>query len=143
MKEVLAYPGCFVCGKQNAHGLQAKFYYDGDKAVTEVVATKAFEGYKGICHGGIVASLLDEVMIKAILARNVYSVTAEMTVRFKRPVHTGEKIHLVGRVTGTRGRHFTTEGEAMGEDGLLFATATGTYLEARPTLKDELTRSEE
>ncbi len=141
MKEVLAYPGCFVCGGQNAHGLKARFLYDGERAVTEVTATAAFEGYKGIFHGGVVASLLDEVMIKAILARDRYAVTAEMTVRYRLPIRTGDKVRFVGKVISNKGRLFTTEGEAVGEDGTLYASASGTYLEAKLTLKETLLQS--
>ena len=75
MKEVAKYPHCFVCGDQNVHGLKAKFFFDGEKAFTEVTADGSFEGYRGIYHGGIIATLLDEVMIKAILAQPVTAVT--------------------------------------------------------------------
>jgi len=141
MEEVLSYPGCFVCGGKNLHGLKAKFLYDGENAFAEFIATESFEGYKGIFHGGIVASLLDEVMIKTILARNIFAVTAEMTVRFRHPIRTGERIRFVGRVTESKGRLFSTEGEAVGDDGTIYATATGIYLEAKPNLKDELLQS--
>ena len=102
------------------------------------MATTEFEGYKGIFHGGVIASLLDEVMIKAILARDLYTVTAEMTVRFQLPVHTGDRIRLLGRITSHKGRMYRTEGSAIGDDGQVFATATGVYLEAKKELKDEL-----
>jgi uncharacterized protein (TIGR00369 family) len=141
MREVLSYPGCFVCGHKNLHGLKAKFYYDGEKAYTEFVASESFEGYKGIFHGGIVASLLDEVMIKAILACDVFAVTAEMTIRFRQPIRTGESIRFVGRIIGEKGRLYSTEGEAIGADGTVYATATGTYLEAKPKLRAELRQS--
>ena len=141
MKEVLSYPGCFVCGGKNLHGLKAKFLYDGEKAFTEFIATESFEGYKGIFHGGIVASLLDEVMIKAILARDIFAVTAEMTVRYHHPIRTGERTRFVGKVVDAKGRLYSTEGEAVGEDGTVYASATGRYLEAKPELKNELLQS--
>ncbi len=141
MKEVSKYSNCFVCGDCNQHGLQARFYYDGDKAVSEVVAAEAFEGYRGIYHGGIVSTLLDEVMIKAILAEDIYAVTAEMTVRFVAPVKTGDKLTFTGRVTKSKGRMYFTEGKATGEDGQVFASATGKYIEARPELKQVLVQS--
>ena len=141
MQEVAKYKHCFVCGDQNPIGLKARFYFDGTQAVTEVDADRIFEGYKGIFHGGIIATLLDEVMIKALLAKDIFAVTAEMTVKFKRPVRTGDKIKFVGRETGHRGRLYETEGEALGSDGVPFATATGKYLEAKPALKAELSES--
>jgi uncharacterized protein (TIGR00369 family) len=143
MKEIISYPGCFVCGGRNVHGLQAKFHLEGEQAVSEIMATTEFEGYKGIFHGGVVASLLDEVMVKAILAQDVFAVTAEMTVRYIKPVRIGERIRFIGRIISHRGRHYTTEGEAVGEDGARYATATGIYLEAKSGLKQELITSAE
>ncbi|MEW5795614.1 MAG: PaaI family thioesterase [Candidatus Zixiibacteriota bacterium] len=141
MKEIIRYGGCFVCGDQNKFGLQAKFFDNNGEAVTDVVASPAFEGYYGIYHGGVLASLLDEVMIKAILARGVFAVTAEMTVRFRRPVSIGEKLKITGRIVSRKGRVYATEGTAAGSDGTVFATAIGTYLEAREDLKSRLVRS--
>jgi len=141
MKEIMKYSGCFVCGDQNRAGLKAKFYEQDGVVVTDLVADQAFEGYRGIYHGGVLATLLDEVMIKAILARGVFAVTAEITVRFRNPVPIGGKLRLTGRVLQSRGRLYTTEGEAIGVDGTVFATASGTYLEARDELKSKLVQS--
>ncbi len=141
MKEVLKYSGCFVCGDKNEIGLKAKFYYDGSKAFAKVVAAENFEGYNGIYHGGIISTLLDEVMIKAILAEDIYAVTAEMTIRFLKPVQIGEKLEFSGKVVKNKGRIYITEGEVKNEDGEIFATASGKYIEADQTLKDTLMKS--
>lgn len=141
MKEVLKYENCFVCGDKNHHGLKARFFFDGRQAVTEIIAGDEFEGYRGIFHGGIISSLLDEVMIKAILADEIYAVTAEMTIRYVAPARTGDHIKFTGKVTERRGKLFITEGQAVGENGQLLATATGKYLEAGPQLREELKKS--
>ncbi len=143
MKEVQKYSRCFVCGDKNEGGLKARFYYDGKQTASEINAAERFEGYRGIFHGGIISTLLDEVMIKAVLALNKYAVTAEMTVRFLQPVRTGDKIRLVGRVTNSKGRVFFTEGQAEGENGQVFATAVGKYIEADEKLKATLMNSVE
>ena len=141
MEEIAAYKGCFVCGQENVDGLKAKFVYDGERALTEIVANQKFEGYKGIYHGGILATLLDEVMIKAVLAHGVFAVTAEMTLRYKRPVNTGERIRFIGRVVSHKGRLYQTEGEALGDDGRPYAVATGICIEAKPELRGKLAES--
>ncbi len=143
MKEIVSYKKCFVCGLQNAGGLKARFLFDGTQAFTEMTASEQFEGYQGIYHGGILATLLDEVMIKAILARGIFAVTAELTVRFKRPVTTGDRIRFSGKVTSVKGRLYATEGEAVGDDERPYATATGLYMEAKPELRDRLKTSVE
>jgi len=143
MKEILKYPGCFVCGDKNITGLKARFFLEGNQAVTEVSALEQFEGYRGIYHGGVLSALLDEVMIKAILALGRFPVTAEMTVRFLKPVRTGEKIKLFGKVAKCKGRMFLTEGRATGDSGQVVATASGKYIEADPDLKQTLINSVE
>lgn len=140
MDEVVKYSGCFVCGDQNPVGLNARFHYDGEKAVSEVIADRRYEGYRDILHGGIISTMLDEVMIKAILAEDIYAVTAEMTVRFLAPVHTGDRLVFTGWVSNHKGRMYFTEGEArVGNKPV--ATAQAKYLEARPELQKLLKES--
>ena len=143
MKEVMKYKNCFVCGDQNIHGLKAKFYFDGEKAFTEVPAEDCFEGYKGIYHGGVTAALLDEVMIKAILALGIYVVTAEMTVKYLKPVPVGERLTFTGKQTKNKGKLYFCVGEVTGQDGTVYAAASGKYIEARPGLKPQLMNSNE
>ncbi|MFQ5499082.1 MAG: PaaI family thioesterase [Candidatus Zixiibacteriota bacterium] len=138
MKEIIKYPNCFVCGERNAHGLKARFYQEEQSAVTEVVATDSHEGYRGIYHGGVLSALLDEVMVKAILAVDRYAVTAELTVRFRLPVFVGDRLRCVGRIVRHKGRMYLTEGEAVRDDGAIVATASGKYIEADDALRERL-----
>lgn len=141
MKEIAAYKKCFVCGRENEIGLKAVFHFDGEKALSEITAGEAFEGYRGIYHGGIISTMLDEVMIKAILAIDRVAVTAEMTIKYHKPVRTGDKLLFSGKVTRKRGRLFLTEGFVAGDDGSLYASATGKYIEVKERLRDELLTS--
>ena len=138
MKEVAKYSKCFVCGDKNEIGLQVKFFADETHAIGEYTAQEQFQGYHGILHGGITASLLDEIMIKAVYALDVVAVTAEMTVRYKKPVKTGDRLTLTGKVLAKRGRFFSTSGEARRADGELVATATGKYLVVSADFQAEL-----
>ncbi|MEA2030239.1 MAG: PaaI family thioesterase [candidate division Zixibacteria bacterium] len=141
MKEIPKYSNCFVCGDKNIHGLAARFYYDGSQAITEVVATEQFEGYRDIYHGGIISTLLDEVMIKAILAEERFALTAEITVRFLKPVRIGDKLTFIGKVVKSKGRVFITEGEVKNSQDEICATAAGKYLEAQAGLRQDLMKS--
>lgn len=143
MKEVSKYSHCFVCGDQNPIGLKAKFMFDGEQAITELTADERFEGYRGIYHGGIISALLDEVMIKAILAEDIFAVTAEMTVRYHRPARVGDHLTFTGKKTTRKGRLYVTEGAVTTQNGDVLATATGKYIEAKGDFKDELTNSVE
>jgi uncharacterized protein (TIGR00369 family) len=141
MQEIARYSGCFVCGDKNRIGLQARFYFQDNRAVAEYTAQKNFEGYLDVLHGGITASLLDEVMIKALLARGIYSMTVELTVKFHKAVMVGQKLLLEGCVEKEKGRLFVTKGEARLENGEIAATASGKYLQVKEDMKSVLTRS--
>jgi acyl-coenzyme A thioesterase PaaI-like protein len=82
-------------------------------------------------------------MIKAVLASNKFVVTAEMTVKYKLPVKVGERLKFIGIVRKEKGRLFFTEGSAVGEDGIVYATATGKYILATDELKEQLMKSDD
>ena len=138
MDEIIKYSGCFVCGDENPHGLRIPFHYDHGQAIAEYVAEDKYQGYKGIFHGGLVATLLDEIMAKAVLAQKRYCMTVEMKIRFRSAIHLGTKLRLTARVTTDRGRLVETAGELTGPDGTVHATATGKYLEAASRLDNIL-----
>lgn len=138
MEEIIKYSGCFVCGDENPDGLRIHFHYDSGQAIAEYVADDKFQGYKGIFHGGLVATLLDEIMAKAVLAQKRYCMTVEMNVRFRKAIPIGTKLRLTARVTADRGRLLETAGELRGLDGVVHASATGKYLEATTKLDNIL-----
>jgi len=143
MREIAKYSGCFVCGDDNAVGLGAKFYFDETTrtAVCDITADESYAGYKHIFHGGITATLLDEIMIKALLAEDIFVVTAEMAVRFKRPVFTGDRLRFEGRSVGRKGVLYLTEGRAVNDKGETVATANGKYVRPATDLAAKLMES--
>ena len=141
MKEIAKYSGCFVCGERNKIGLKAKFFFENDRAITECIAERQFEGYRDVFHGGIISTLLDEVMIKALLYKNIYSVTVELNLRFHKIVTIGQKLNFMGCLEKKRGRLYLTRGEAKNENGELVASATGKYLEVKENMRSMLSES--
>jgi uncharacterized protein (TIGR00369 family) len=123
---------CFVCGPDNPEGLRLEFRMDRERgeAGTDVVFPARFQGWEGIVHGGLLATVLDEAMIKAAWARGQRSVTGEITVRYLKPARTGEAYRLKGRVTGTRGKIILAESELLGEGGEAVARASGRLFKA-------------
>ena len=101
---------CFACGAANQHGLKLTFSYDGDAYVTTFIADPHFQGYEGIVHGGILATVLDEVMARLVWEKAGPAATAKLEVRYKRPAPTGQPIIVRGWITGERrkGRAFIT-----------------------------------
>jgi len=83
---------CFACGKENHHGLKLSFNYSKGRLTTEFTPSKKFQGYKDIIHGGIITTVLDEVMIQAAIAEGMVPVTAEINIRFKEPLMSNEEV---------------------------------------------------
>lgn len=117
---------CFACGPANPVGLKLVFQVDRElrSARTTVTLAEHFNGWKGVAHGGIVSTLLDETMIYACGSLGWLSVTGEITVRFRKPVPTELPLLVEGFVLEDRGRFFTAEGRISLEDQVL-AVSTG------------------
>jgi acyl-coenzyme A thioesterase PaaI-like protein len=141
MKEITKYSGCFVCGDRNEVGLDARFFYDGRKAICDIEADEKYAGYKHIFHGGITSTLLDEVMIKSLLAQNLIVVTAELTVRFRKPVYCGDRLHFEGWQVDRRGPLYLTAGRAVNQNGDIVAEASGKYIAPDSSLAVQLRES--
>ncbi len=141
MKEIVRYSGCFVCGEDNDIGLKAKFYFKDGKAITEYITRRKFEGYQNVFHGGIISTLLDEVMIKALLAQDIFTMTVEITVKFRKIVSIGEKLFFEGELDKQKGKLIFTKGLVKTKNGDIVASATGKYLKVNENLKKELLQS--
>jgi uncharacterized protein (TIGR00369 family) len=130
---------CFACGTLNVHGIGLVLHAGDDRCWTELVLPARFEGWEGMAHGGIVCTILDEVMAWALVDHDVWGVTARMTVEFKRPVPIGRRIRGEGRVLQVRRRLVDAEGLILdAEDGSLLARAEATFVGAPEAKKREL-----
>lgn len=92
-------------------------------------------------HGGIISTILDEVMIKAILAGSRLAVTAELTIRFIAPVPVGTELRFTGRILHEKGKLITTSGDVQDSLGTRYAEAAGKYILAGPDLAARLRQS--
>ena len=118
---------CFVCGRGNPDGLRLEFHKgpSGEEMMAEVVFPSHLQGWQGTVHGGLLATVLDEVMVQAAVAAGTPSVTAEITVRYKQPASTGVAYTLSGRVLTARGRVLAAEAKVCDASGQVYAQATG------------------
>jgi uncharacterized protein (TIGR00369 family) len=120
---------CFVCGQDNPHGLRLVFAYPQPGcAETELVIPERFSGWERLTHGGLLATLLDEAMAHACLHSAGNAVTAEITVRFLKPVEVGQSVRVRGRVLEVKGRVVQTQGEILNPEGQPAARATARFL---------------
>lgn len=117
---------CFVCGIANPFGLQLSFYQTGKEEVTaEYTVPEHYQGYPGVVHGGIVASMLDEITGRAHMGCDPprFMYTARLEVRYRRNVPVGQPLRLVGRAGKSRGRTAAASGVIYDVEGNVLAEA--------------------
>jgi acyl-coenzyme A thioesterase PaaI-like protein len=130
---------CFACGTLNSGGLGLVMHIEPGRSWTTVTLDRRFEGWEGVAHGGILCTILDEVMAWALVGADNWGVTARMSVDFRRPVEIGREIRAEGWTTAGRRRLVDTAGRIVDPvDGTILATATGRYVAASEARKQEL-----
>lgn len=129
---------CFACGGTNPIGMRLRIEVGDGFAQTTWTAGEDFVGWSDKLHGGIIATLLDEVMAWSASSFDAWAVTAEMSIRYRSPVAPGEELTARGRVVERRRRIYEVRGEVVAADGRMVADASGRYLGAAPSAKAEL-----
>jgi uncharacterized protein (TIGR00369 family) len=125
--------GCFVCGTSNPHGLQLKFRCEDGEIRADFRPKPHHAGYKGMVHGGVTASALDEAMFWAgAYAKKQFHVSAELIIRYHQKIEVDRDYRLVARVARQLRQVCLTEAEVRDSDGERCATATGKYFPMRP-----------
>jgi acyl-coenzyme A thioesterase PaaI-like protein len=121
---------CIVCGQGNPNGLRISYSKEANGEITAVWnPTSNWEGFSGIVHGGIVSTVLDEAMSKAVAANCGEALTAELRVRFRHPVCSGRAYLLRGWVVDRKRRRIITEGTITTSDGTEHARAWAVFLQ--------------
>ena len=126
---------CFGCGRLNTEGLRLRFFVreDGPGLWTAWTPEARHEGFTGIAHGGIITTVLDEVMGWAIFQRGLWAVTGRLSVTFRQPVEIGVGTRAVAWIAGEHGRKIDVVGELRREgDGVLLAQAEAMFIQVRP-----------
>ena len=124
---------CFGCGQANQMGLHLEFLLAEDHSVVSLpIIPDTFEGPTGYLHGGIIATLLDETMSKAIRAGGFTAMTRQMEVNYLRPVPSGAPLRLEGRLASTEGRKHWAEAKILNAEGATLAEGKGLFIEVRP-----------
>jgi uncharacterized protein (TIGR00369 family) len=124
------YGNCFVCGEKNSGGLRLNFELDKEKKTLQTifVPSPTYQGWDGIVHGGIISTLLDEVMAKLVYELGYQAVTASLEVRFKKPALILEPLRVCGEIMDVSKRLIKAKAHIVKEDGTFLATGTSTFL---------------
>lgn len=130
MRELPHTHSCFVCGEANPLGLKLRFETDGQRVRARFTPGEAHIGFKQVVHGGLLATVLDEIMVWACAVRTRrFAFCAEMNVRFVRSVRPREELVVTGElVADRRGRIFEAKSAVANVTGELVVEATGKYV---------------
>jgi uncharacterized protein (TIGR00369 family) len=120
---------CFGCSPNNPSGLQLRFFSNGEKLVSRLRVPKHLSGWDHIVHGGVIATMLDEIMGWAALhLLKKMTLTKAITVKFLKPVYVEEDIRIEGRPYELKGdREAVMQGFLYNKDDELCAKATGNF----------------
>lgn len=102
-------PACIVCGPKNPKGLQIAFQRRADTICADWIPTSDWEGLPETIHGGIIATVLDEAMSKAVVARRWEALTVDLRIRFRGRISPGERLQVRGWVIERQKRKISAE----------------------------------
>jgi acyl-coenzyme A thioesterase PaaI-like protein len=107
---------------------------DHGRAEGRVTLGKPHEGPPGLVHGGVVATLLDHLLARAVRAAGRGGLTATLTVRFRRPVRLGVPLLATAEIDTADGRRTTARARLVEENdpGTTLAEAEGLFVALRP-----------
>jgi len=125
---------CFACGANNPDGMRLRFVYDDERDyfVCRFRLGKRYTGPPGHCHGGIIATILDEAMGKVNKLRHVIALTSEITVRYLKPVPLKQPLLVESREVRVKGRKHINMAEILNERGEVLARSRGLFVAIDP-----------
>jgi len=133
MKELPHTHSCFVCGESNPHGLKLRFHTDGRVVTTRFCPRPEHIGFKGVVHGGVTATVLDEIMVWAcVVATRKFAFCAELDVRYLKPLLPDEDFMVTSELVADRkGRMFEAQAQVANSAGEVLVQAAGKYMPIR------------
>ena len=123
-----AHPFCYVCSASNPMGLALRYTPAADGSVSATfLGNCALEGYSGMLHGGVVATLLDGAMTNCLFARGIRALTADLRVRYRSPVLAAEELTVRAWVESSWHELFNLQAE-LTQAGQIKARAEGKFM---------------
>ena len=118
------FPNCFVCGQDNPYGLQLKFSLHKGKSKTTFKGEKTHLGYENMVHGGIISAILDDAIIWALYAaKETFGLTAELKVRFLKPVPINKEFIIQGEILEDKGKLLIGKSTLKDKNDKIYAKA--------------------
>lgn len=127
---------CFVCGVENQHGLHLRFYLNDNQEIeAPIMIPEMYQGYPGMAHGGIIASILDETAGRMFLldtSEDRIMVTSKLEIRYHKPVPVETKLKAYGTVKEDRGKVAFCQSRIVDSTGELLASAEAVFVRVPP-----------
>jgi uncharacterized protein (TIGR00369 family) len=125
---------CFCCGLDNPDGMHLKFTLDEARQtfVCRFRLSTRYTGPPGHCHGGIIATILDDAMGKVNKLHQVIALTKEMTVEYLKPVPLHKPLRVEGREVNVEGRIHINTAEILNEKNEVLARSKGIFIAIDP-----------
>jgi uncharacterized protein (TIGR00369 family) len=125
---------CFACGKNNPDGMHLRFTYDEERDcfISRFRLGKRYTGPPGHCHGGIIATILDEAMGKVNKLRHVIALTSEITIQYLKPVPLNKPLRVESREVKVTGRQHVNMAEILNRKGEVLASGRGVFIAIDP-----------
>ncbi len=124
---------CFACGKNNPIGLHLTFKFDGERIFANKILSREYEGYENTVHGGIISTMLDEIMCKFIDAKyHEKALTGRLEVRFKYPTPINQEVKITAWQENQRKNIITMRSTVETADGVITAEATALFAVVAP-----------
>ena len=122
------YQQCFACGQRNEVGLKLTFRREGDRILADYRPTKRFQGFPGVLHGGILATMLDETMSRTGALRREWLMTGKLDIRYRRPAPIDQPLRIWGEIVRERAGAVDAAGAVETMDGTVLAEARGMFV---------------
>ena len=142
LNDTTDYQLCFACGQRNPYGLHMVFRQEDESIVCDFMPQVEHQGFPGIIHGGIVASVLDEALNRSSMLGNppAWTMTGRLEVRYRRNVPYGPLLRVRAKLQTQRGRLLTSTGAlTLAEnEATVLAEAQGTFMALTPDMQETI-----
>lgn len=128
---------CFICGMDNPVGLKAQFYSMEDGSViTPFVFRAEHQSFPERVHGGLAATMVDELGLRAMWAKELseesFGVTMSLSVKYRKPVPYDEELLARSIVVKETPKFVTSVAEIYSRAGELLVNGEAVYIKLNP-----------
>jgi acyl-coenzyme A thioesterase PaaI-like protein len=137
LNDETTYQRCFACGRRNESGLKLTFRREGERIIADYLPAERYQGFPGVLHGGILATMLDETLSRTGALRGEWLMTGKLDIRFRRPAPIDQQLRVWGQIVRERDGAIDATGAVELLDGSVVAEGRGMFLRLPETLASQ------